>query len=114
MIGSFRGAYMMAFSINGEVLSMACYTSYHMLNLLLLIASASITNEAKDKTKRIINSLPYRIPALCKQIRCMIKGNYEQDNSLTLWNFCVLNRSTLTTSVGTLLTYGILLGTLGK
>ncbi|KAF8789008.1 Astacin-like peptidase p16 [Argiope bruennichi] len=112
MGGSFRGAYM--FCIHGEFLSMACLTIYYVSILLVFIISAALANEAKNEAKRAFQCLKHRTSALCKDIRSKIKEICKADSSLTLWRFYIVEISMLITCLGTLLTYGILLATLGK
>ncbi|GFT94641.1 uncharacterized protein NPIL_673481 [Nephila pilipes] len=82
--------------------------------LLMIMVSATITNEIAIKVKRVINSLPGVMPEHCREIKILRKGVSRHENILTMWKICGLDRSLMLSSLGTLLTYGILLGTLGK
>ncbi|GBN80964.1 hypothetical protein AVEN_210747-1 [Araneus ventricosus] len=117
MTGIFWAGYRMAFyqtSSSEELYSSVCSLSYFVLLQMTLMTSAALTNEVKNRTKRLVKCLPYRMPPIRKQILCVIKANYQQDNNLTLWQFYVFDRAAVIASIGCLVTYGILLGTLGK
>ncbi|GBO00955.1 hypothetical protein AVEN_266428-1 [Araneus ventricosus] len=88
----------------------ACALSH----LLLIMVPASITNEAAKTVKRIVRSLPYEMPNSDKELKFGIQKCLFQWKFLSLWNIYVLDRSLIFTAIGTLFTYGILLGSLGK
>ncbi|GFR14421.1 hypothetical protein TNCT_471 [Trichonephila clavata] len=86
---------------------------YYLSIQLLIMASASVTNELASKVKCVMQCLP-RSSIQNPQRKFKFKKDLKQDNSLTLWKVYVMDRSLIITSIGTLLTYGILIGTLGK
>ncbi|GFS47543.1 uncharacterized protein NPIL_86191 [Nephila pilipes] len=94
------------FSVFNGLIALTC--------LLMIMVSASTVNETAKKVKRVINSLPGVMPKHCSEIEMLNKRVSRHENILTMWNICVLDRSLILSSLGTLLTYGILLGTLGK
>ncbi|GBN21375.1 hypothetical protein AVEN_219696-1 [Araneus ventricosus] len=115
MTSIFREAYVLAFS---PLLStdfsvyMVVSVFFHLASQLAFIASASLTNETSCITESRLENLLYKhcnnglkLPNL--------KANCLR-NSLTLWKMYVVDRSLAITCLGSLLTYGILLGTLGK
>ncbi|GFQ69357.1 uncharacterized protein TNCT_360151 [Trichonephila clavata] len=95
-------------------ISMIYFTIFHSLLQLVMIISASITNELATKLKHFVRRLPYLFPTRHSEIKFKLKQNVMQDNYLTLWNIYVIHRSLIIASFGTLLTYGFLIGSLGK
>ncbi|GIY96173.1 uncharacterized protein CEXT_146231 [Caerostris extrusa] len=118
MIGLFWVGYILAFEESKTLevfLALVVFSGcFYSSILVLVIISGSLTNEAANEVTGLIQCLPYRLPTQRKEMEFSIKGDLIEDNSLTLWKFYVLSRSLLLSSLGTLLTYGILLGTLGK
>ncbi|GIX81305.1 hypothetical protein CEXT_532251 [Caerostris extrusa] len=86
---------------------------YFLSHHLLLMISASMTNEKAAKAKLIIQCL-LRNCHLETRMRIKYEKNIAMENNLTLWKIYVFDRSLLITSLGSLLTYGILLATLGR
>nr|GBN99162.1 hypothetical protein AVEN_109244-1 [Araneus ventricosus] len=75
---------------------------------MLLMISGSITNEEANDTSNFLKkryNKDFKIPKL--------EVDFSQ-YSLTIWKIYKLDRSLIISSFGTLLTFGILLGTLGK
>ncbi|GBM03293.1 hypothetical protein AVEN_142575-1 [Araneus ventricosus] len=111
----FRSSYKLAFQKdllqNLKLNMIASIIFYSSLQLTLMI-SASLTNEAVEETRYVLQESlkKYRI---CVFEKLALKDEME-DKKLTLWNICVVSRSLIISSIGTLLNYGILLGTLGK
>ncbi|GFS33351.1 uncharacterized protein NPIL_428361 [Nephila pilipes] len=119
MIGLFWDGYRMAFTHNLNMLStyfglLTCSALFNSFHNLLMMISASLTNEAADRVKGIVECLPYRILTQHRDIKYRLKKNCDRHNRLTIWSIYVLDRSLIITCFGTLLTYGILIGTLGK
>ncbi|GBM63849.1 hypothetical protein AVEN_69863-1 [Araneus ventricosus] len=117
MIGLFWGGYRMAFSssMDSEGKTALIFSGYFYLwNHSLILMPAALANEAANKAKHIAKYLPYQVPAQNRQLKFVLKKNSIWNNRLTLWEFYVLDRSILIASFGTLLTYGIILGSLGQ
>ncbi|GFR24803.1 uncharacterized protein TNCT_271091 [Trichonephila clavata] len=117
MSGLFWASYKMAYFSdmnNCYFISMIYFTIFHSSLQLVMIISASITNELVTKLKHFVRRLPYLFPTRHSEIKFKLKQNVLQDNYLTLWNIYVINRSLIITSFGTLLTYGFLMGSLRK
>ncbi|GBM00165.1 hypothetical protein AVEN_176405-1 [Araneus ventricosus] len=114
MTAEFRVGYILAFS---KDISHASYFSFlltgiHFLSIQLLIMfPGSIVNE---KAKYVSHCLLYRIPNNEEYLKCEFKKDLKQEKCLTLWKIYALSRSLIIASLGTLVTYGILIGTLGK
>ncbi|GFR25453.1 hypothetical protein TNCT_71331 [Trichonephila clavata] len=85
----------------------------YLVLLLQLMISGSASNEQANIVKIHIQCLPPKTVENQDQISSF-KKTLLQDNGLTLWKIYVMDRSLLIVTFGTLLTYGIMLGTLGK
>ncbi|GIY20453.1 hypothetical protein CDAR_502761 [Caerostris darwini] len=90
-----------------------CPVIYHLSQHLLLMISASRTNEKTAKAKLIMQCL-LRHCHLETRKKMKYEKNIVLESNLTSWKIYVFDRSLLITSFGCLLTYGILLGTLGR
>ncbi|GFS49930.1 uncharacterized protein TNIN_63591 [Trichonephila inaurata madagascariensis] len=114
-MGLFWGGYRLAFMkhMRSEyfvslVFTASCYLTFQ----LPIMISASMTNEMEKKARNTIKCLKCKVPHDLRETKFKEVSTKESD--LTLWKIYVLDRSLLITSFGTLLSYGILLGTLGK
>ncbi|GFQ97615.1 uncharacterized protein TNCT_101351 [Trichonephila clavata] len=117
MAGLFWGGYRIVFNsgmTNGYFLSLLISLSFCLSIQLLIMISACMTNELASKVKCVVQCLPYRSSLQDPQRKFKFNKDLNQENSLTLWKAYVMDRSLIITSIGTLLTYGILIGTLGK
>ncbi|GFY58270.1 uncharacterized protein TNIN_142841 [Trichonephila inaurata madagascariensis] len=117
MTGSFAGGYKMAFHPNNTeayFLSLIFSVIFYLTAQLMIMLSASVTNELANKVKCVVRCLPYQDAIQDPKRKFKLKKYLNQDNSLTLWKVYVMDWSLIITSIGTLLTYGILIGTLGK
>ncbi|GIY78239.1 uncharacterized protein CEXT_215051 [Caerostris extrusa] len=90
-----------------------CPVLYHLTQHLLLMISASKTNERAAKTKLIIQCM-LRHCHLETRKKMKYEKNSALETNLTSWKIYIFDRSLLITSFGCLLSYGILLGTLGR
>ncbi|GFS49932.1 uncharacterized protein TNIN_63601 [Trichonephila inaurata madagascariensis] len=117
MSGLFWASYKIAYFSDMNdcyFISMICFTIFHSSIQLLMIVSASITNESVNKMKCLVRRLPYLFPMHYGEIKFKLKQNLMQDNNLTLWKTYVIDRSLAIASLGVLLTYGFLIGNLRK
>ncbi|GIY03968.1 uncharacterized protein CEXT_8231 [Caerostris extrusa] len=89
-----------------------CPVIYNLSHHLLLMISASMTNEKAAKAKLIMQCL-LRHCHLETRKKMKYEKNIALESNLTSWKIYVFDRSLIITSFGCLLTYGILLGTLG-
>ncbi|GFY67264.1 uncharacterized protein TNIN_439331 [Trichonephila inaurata madagascariensis] len=85
----------------------------YLVLLLLFMISGSSSNELANKVKIHIQCLPLET-AENQPKMSSIKKTLLQEDGLTLWKIYVMDRSLVIGTFGTLLTYGILLGSLGK
>ncbi|GFR13129.1 uncharacterized protein TNCT_204181 [Trichonephila clavata] len=116
MCGLFWGCYKITYLTsmgNYYFISTVFSTIFHFSLLLLLIISASITNELTTKMRHFVRRLPYLFPTRHEKIKFKLKQNMMQ-NYLTLWSVYVIDKSLAIASFGTLLTYGFLIGSLRK
>ncbi|GFV46608.1 uncharacterized protein TNCV_4181 [Trichonephila clavipes] len=116
MIELFCGGYrsVILFNLNTTYfLTLVLPQFYYMSIQLSIMMSASITNELASKIKCVMQGLPYENFIQDPQRKFKFEKELNLDNSLTLWKVYVMDRSLIITSIGFLLTYGILIGTLG-
>ncbi|GIX70964.1 uncharacterized protein CDAR_505101 [Caerostris darwini] len=85
---------------------------YYLSHHFLLMITASMTNEKGDEAKSILQCL---LKHFHPEIRRKIKyeKNMALKSNLTLWKMYVFDRPLIVTTLGCLLTYGILLANLG-
>ncbi|GBM51420.1 hypothetical protein AVEN_205118-1 [Araneus ventricosus] len=117
LIGLFWIGYSLAFATDlaiNQMLALWVYGSGQLSNLLLILVSSSITNEEAKRTKKIIEMLPFRIPKHHEELKFKIKNECSAEFNLTFWKITILDRSFICTCSGSLLSYGILIATLGK
>ncbi|GFS43340.1 uncharacterized protein TNIN_368391 [Trichonephila inaurata madagascariensis] len=86
---------------------------WFLVLLCMVILSASAVNSAFITAKEAIQSLPWKIPQYHTKLKVMIRSECITDISLTLWKTYKIERSLIFGAMGTLVTYGILLATLG-
>ncbi|GFU42090.1 uncharacterized protein NPIL_351731 [Nephila pilipes] len=82
--------------------------------LLLIMLSASSTNQAAEVPRSIIASLPGWFPRQYKKVKIYVRKEFKHPApALTLWKIYKIDKSLLIRAIGMLITYGIILGTLG-
>ncbi|GFY67259.1 uncharacterized protein TNIN_439281 [Trichonephila inaurata madagascariensis] len=97
-----------------RLIFMICSAILNISFQLQVMTSASTTNELARKVKTIVNSMVYQISPKNGKLNCILRNRCAQDYNLTLWKIYVINKALIISSFGTLLTYGMLVGTLGK
>ncbi|GFR22347.1 uncharacterized protein TNCT_494441 [Trichonephila clavata] len=116
MMGTFWSGYRLVFckTLTAEYFFFKlCLIIINCSTQLLIMLSASFTNELTEEATRRIQCLLCRIPAK-REIKCNLKCDLTQPSSLTLWKIYVMDRSLIISSYASLLTFGILLGALGN
>ncbi|GIY31342.1 hypothetical protein CEXT_625541, partial [Caerostris extrusa] len=73
--------------------------------------SASHVNERSHKARQVAKRFLHQIAADKNGIEIMLE-EFLTDNNLTLWKIYSMDKSLIITGIATLITYGILLGTL--
>ncbi|GFS75106.1 uncharacterized protein NPIL_637251 [Nephila pilipes] len=87
---------------------------YFSVSAGMVILSASAANSAFVTAKEAVFSLPFKISHYYKDVKMVIWSECARDVSLTLWNIYKIERSLIFSAIGTLVTYGILVGNLGR
>ncbi|GFR14032.1 uncharacterized protein TNCT_641261 [Trichonephila clavata] len=100
------------FSIDGYVHPLTGEIYFFSL-VCMVILSASAANRASLTAKEAILSLPGKIPQHYKELKMMIRSECMRDISLSLWKVYKIEPSLLFSAIGSLVTYGMLLATLG-
>lgn len=85
--------------------------SFYIQILVGLWYSASTAMKAAETTKEDLNSLIVQLPEI---FQSSIYAVLQKRMLLTVWKMFVIDRSFFLNALGTLLTYGILLGTFQK
>ncbi|KAF8796726.1 hypothetical protein HNY73_001071 [Argiope bruennichi] len=81
-----------------------------LVHLYMITRPAIQTNEVADKARKSMQLLIDNTSSHQNKLKVIL----NQRTVLTLWNICIFDRAFVISSFGTLLTYGILLTTLGK
>ncbi|GFT45780.1 uncharacterized protein TNCV_2008351 [Trichonephila clavipes] len=79
----------------------------------MVILSASTANHAFFTAREALQSLPWKIPQYRDKLKEMIRSECMRGVSLTLWKVYKIERSLIFSAMGTLVTYGMLMATLG-
>ncbi|GBM03265.1 hypothetical protein AVEN_142552-1 [Araneus ventricosus] len=79
--------------------------------LLMLMVAAASTNEAARAARKLIGSLPGWFPQRSKEINLLILRIFKDEPALTLGKIYRIGKSLLISAIGTLITYGFLVGT---
>ncbi|GBN87869.1 hypothetical protein AVEN_56161-1 [Araneus ventricosus] len=88
---------------------------YFSIVLLSVIFSASETVQAGKLARELIVSSPGAFPFRYMELKKMVRRkNLKREIVLTLWKTYTIDRSLLFSAFGTLVTYGILIATLGN
>ncbi|GFR10062.1 uncharacterized protein TNCT_534451 [Trichonephila clavata] len=117
MTGLFWRGYSFAFHSNASregVLVMICSTMLYLSFQLQIMISASTTNELSRKIRSIVKNVALQISSKCQTLGLILRRNSYQHFTLTLWKIYAVDKALIISTLGTLLTYGMLLGTLGK
>ncbi|KAG8180043.1 hypothetical protein JTE90_012886 [Oedothorax gibbosus] len=99
--------------LNGYLYAICAGTLYVSLIVAILL-SASSANQAGWTARDALAALPAKFPANRREIKENIRDCCRRKVSLTLWNAYVIDRALLISSFGSLITYGILVATLGS
>ncbi|GIY74126.1 uncharacterized protein CDAR_400271 [Caerostris darwini] len=113
----FWTGYNFVFLFDGDYLlftSLALFLIHDLIILLLIVLSGAAANSAIMMARSTIKSLPAQFPQLYQKIKMVVRQRCKQKNSFTLWKIYTFDKPLLINALGTLLTYGILLGTLGS
>ncbi|GBM01919.1 hypothetical protein AVEN_269532-1 [Araneus ventricosus] len=114
MIRLFNVGYRLAFSPNifqKYFLSLLLSAFLDFLVQMMIMIPACIANE---EVKHVVQILPCWIPKNDIDLKLEFEKVFRKQKYLTVWNIYFFDRSLVITGFGTLLTYGILIGTVGK
>ncbi|GFU06004.1 uncharacterized protein NPIL_164411 [Nephila pilipes] len=75
--------------------------------------SGADCNRAAKQARDVIISLPGWFPQHYKMLKMHIRQKFLKKFALTLWKVYTINESLLMSALGTLVTYGFLVGTMG-
>ncbi|GBN38249.1 hypothetical protein AVEN_206490-1 [Araneus ventricosus] len=116
MINLFRAGYALAFFIKKqdmEFYALICALIFYLSVQIILMISGIKTNESAKNVRNNIQNLLKKLRKNSAEIS-KLDADLRPAPTLSLWKMYEFDRSLITASVGTVLTYGILLGTLGK
>ncbi|GIY47366.1 uncharacterized protein CDAR_501941 [Caerostris darwini] len=88
------------------------FVQYFILLLITLTPAADV-NQASAMAREFVLSLPGWIPQRYSRIKVLIRRSFMRETALTLWKIYRIDNSLLISAIGTLISYGILFGTLG-
>ncbi|GBM79440.1 hypothetical protein AVEN_213294-1 [Araneus ventricosus] len=117
MIEIFWACYIFVYFEPNDCLGTSFIVERFVINvvfLIMVILPASAANEAAVDARNFILISPGLLPQRCKEINLFILRISIRQPTLTLWRFYKIKKGLLISAGGTLLTYGILLGTLGN
>ncbi|GIX84819.1 uncharacterized protein CDAR_490551 [Caerostris darwini] len=118
MASLFWAGYTMVFFHNDDYASIACLSLVIVLfssYLFMIMLPASSVNESSAVAKEAIFSLPGYIPRHYKALKACVRKRFRQrEPALTLWRIYRIDKPLLISTIGTLVTYGFLVGTLGS
>ncbi|GBO45078.1 hypothetical protein AVEN_212289-1 [Araneus ventricosus] len=82
--------------------------------MLMVFLPAAFTNEAAIIARDTVVTLPTWFPQHYTSLKKTVRQRYLKKVALSLWKIYIIDKPLIFTALGTLLTYGVLLGTLGK
>ncbi|GIY69932.1 uncharacterized protein CDAR_466961 [Caerostris darwini] len=86
----------------------------YVLLLLITLIPAAAANQAAAIARAIVLSLPAWFPKRYSIIKRRVRRKFMQKTVLTLWKIYRIDKSFLISAIGHLISYGILVGTLGS
>ncbi|GBO21830.1 hypothetical protein AVEN_109247-1 [Araneus ventricosus] len=116
MFGLFCFGYAFAFSsTQSYIIYLFTITGvmHYFSTLLMVLLPGSVANEAAEMSKETIFSLPGWFPKNYLSVKMNVRQKFKKTFSMTLWKIYVIRKSLLISVLGTLVTYGFLVGTLG-
>ncbi|GIY52836.1 uncharacterized protein CDAR_432651 [Caerostris darwini] len=117
LAGLFYYGFSFAFSPNvnnvTDMIVSIGFLQYFVL-LLITLTPAAAVNQAAAMARKLVLSLPGWIPKRYSIIKALICRSFMGNTSLTLWKIYRIDNSLLISAMGTLISYGFLVGTLGS
>ncbi|GBN67623.1 hypothetical protein AVEN_158657-1 [Araneus ventricosus] len=116
MVKLFWLSYIFAFAVDNLV-SLRIFLAFEILQnfilLLMVLLPAASVNEAAKAARDVVISLPSWYPNNYRPLKLHIRRHFMQELSLTLWKIYRIDKPLVISALGSLLSYGILVGTLG-
>ncbi|KAF8778430.1 hypothetical protein HNY73_015154 [Argiope bruennichi] len=91
-----------------------CFGTYNLSLQLLIMVPALNVNESSKNVKNSLERLKLQFHKDKRENIFDFGEHFVEESNLTLWKIYIMDRPLIITSLGTLITYGIMLGTLGK
>ncbi|GIY57219.1 hypothetical protein CDAR_230021 [Caerostris darwini] len=117
LAGLFWYGYSFAFppnvSYEADIFVSMGFLQYFVL-LLITLTPAAAANQAAAMAREIVLSLPVWFPNQYSIIKLHVRRKFMHKTALTLWKIYRIDKSLLIRSIGSLISYGILVGTLGS
>ncbi|GFU06002.1 uncharacterized protein NPIL_164401 [Nephila pilipes] len=113
MIGLFWSSYsFVSFSSNDFALLYVTISSiaFYFMIFLMVILPAAAANQVGIRARNIVISLPGWFPQHYNELSMHVRQHFTQEDFLTLWKIYKIDKSLLISALGTLLTYGFLVG----
>ncbi|GFS74837.1 uncharacterized protein NPIL_22201 [Nephila pilipes] len=99
-----------------DILRKSYLSSYiigFVVRFFMVMLTASFVNQAAEVPRDMVVSLPGLFPKHYLKLKIYLRREFKQQGPvLTLWKIYKINESLLISAIGTLITYGIILGTL--
>ncbi|GFS64796.1 uncharacterized protein NPIL_121171 [Nephila pilipes] len=113
MIGLFTFSYTFVFYPQNEyaiyiIILLGIF--HYSLSLVLSVILAADCNRTSNLARRTVVSLPGWFPQQYQMLKMLIRQRYKNEFVLTLWKIYVIDESLLVSALGTLVTYGFLVG----
>ncbi|GIY88588.1 uncharacterized protein CEXT_663661 [Caerostris extrusa] len=89
------------------------FIQYFVL-LLIILPPAAAVNQAAATARETVLSLPGWFPKQYSTIKVHVRRKFMHKTALTLWKIYRIDKSLLISAIGSLISYGILVGTLGS
>ncbi|GIY03041.1 uncharacterized protein CDAR_511441 [Caerostris darwini] len=86
----------------------------YFLLLLITLTPAAAANQAAAMARERVLSLSVWFPKRYSIIKMHVRRKCMHKTALTLWKIYRIDKSLLISAIGTLISYGILVGTLGS
>ncbi|GFT43278.1 uncharacterized protein TNCV_2521231 [Trichonephila clavipes] len=86
---------------------------YYCSLIGMVILSASSANTAADVAKESVMSLPGKISQHYNELKAILRKDCKQNACLTVWKLYKIDRTLIISALGVLMSYGILIATLG-
>ncbi|GFQ80651.1 uncharacterized protein TNCT_728531 [Trichonephila clavata] len=118
VLSSLAGLFYVNFGIHlncvADVLHFLAAEIWFSIFVCMVILPASTANSALLDAKEAIYSLPGKVPQHYYDLEVLIRSDCMRDVSLTLWKIYKIDQSLILSALGTLMTYGMLLATMGN